>query len=137
MEQVLEFVGNHPILIGSAAVLLALIVYSELRRAGGDQLGVAETVKLMNAGGQVIDVRSTEAFHAGHILGAKNIPMDELSDKSGQIKKDAPLILCCDTGATSQRAMAALKKRGFDRVFNLRGGIRAWQQDKLPLTKKK
>ncbi len=137
MQQVLEFAGNHPVLIGAALVMLALIVFTELKRTGGNQLSVAQTVKLMNAGGQVLDLRSNDAFHAGHILGAKNIPLDELGAKAGSLKKNEPVILCCDTGATSQRASAVLKKHGFEKLFNLRGGIRAWQQDNLPLTRKK
>jgi len=137
MQQVLEFAGNHPVLIGAAFALLAMIIVTELKRSGGNQLSVAETVKLMNAGGQLLDLRGNEAFHAGHILGAKNIPTEELAAKVGALKKDEPLILCCDTGASSQRAVAVLKKQGFEKLFNLRGGIRAWQQENLPLTKKK
>ncbi len=137
MQQLMEFAGNHPVLVGAALVLLALILYTELRRSGGNQLSVAETVKLMNAGGQVLDVRSQDAFHAGHILGAKNIPLDELADKAGQLNKEQALIVCCDAGVSSQRALPVLSKRGFEKLFNLRGGIRAWQQDNLPLSKKK
>ncbi len=137
MQQLMEFAGNHPVLVGAALVLLALILYTELRRSGGNQLSVAETVKLMNAGGQVLDVRSQDAFHAGHILGAKNIPLDELADKAGQLNKEQALIVCCDAGVSSQRALSVLSKRGFEKLFNLRGGIRAWQQDNLPLSKKK
>lgn len=137
MEQVLEFAGNHPVLIGAAFAMLALIVFTELRRTGGNQLSVAQTVKIMNDGGQLLDLRPNAAFHAGHILGAKNIPADELGAKAGSLNKTEPLILCCDTGVTSQRSLAALEKQGFEKLFNLRGGIRAWQQENLPLTKKK
>lgn len=137
MQQVLEFAGNHPILIGAALLLLLLIVVTELRRSGGNQLSVAETVKLMNSGALVVDLRSSEAFHGGHILGAKNIPMDELDAKAGKLDKGQALILCCDAGTSSQRAQGLLQKQGFEKIFNLRGGIRAWQQDNLPLTKKK
>ncbi|NNF51477.1 MAG: rhodanese-like domain-containing protein [Gammaproteobacteria bacterium] len=137
MQQVLEFAGNHPVLIGAALALLVVIIVTELKRSGGDQLSVAETVKMMNAGGQLLDLRGNEAFHAGHILGARNIPADELAAKAGSLNKAEPLILCCDTGASSQRAAAVLKKQGFEKLFNLRGGIRAWQQENLPLKKKK
>lgn len=137
MQQVLEFAGNHPLLVSAAFLLLALIVFTELRRSGTSQLSVAEAVKLMNQGGTVIDIRAVDAFRAGHILGAKNIPLDELAQKTEKLEKDAPLILCCDAGNSSQRALALLAKTGFSRLYNLRGGIRAWQQDNLPLTKKK
>ncbi len=137
MQQVLEFAGNHPLLIGAALLLLAIIIFTELRRSGTNQLSVAEAVKLMNQGGTVIDMRGADAFLAGHILGAKNIPLDELAQKTGKLNKDEPLILCCDSGISSQRALALLGKNGFSKLYNLRGGIRAWQQDNLPLSKKK
>ena len=137
MEQLIEFAGNHPILVGAAGALLVMIVVTELRRSGGNQLSVAETVKLMNSGGQVVDVRGADAFHGGHILGARNIPLDELAEKAGKLDKSKPVILCCEAGMTGQRAMSVLAKVGFDKLYNLRGGIRAWQQDNLPLSKKK
>lgn len=137
MEQILEFAGNHPVLIGAALLLLAIIVFTELRRGGSAQLSVAQTVQLMNAGGQVIDVRSVDGFRGGHILGARNIPLDELADKADKLPKGTPLIICCDAGVSSQRAVSLLNKRGFEKVFNLRGGLRAWQQDNLPLSKEK
>lgn len=136
MNQVLEFAGNHPMLIGIAGLLLVLIVYTELSRVSGNHLSVAEAVKLMNHGGIVIDVRSSEAFLSGHILGAKNIPPDQLADKAGDLDKDKPYIFCCDSGNSSQRALAILAKQGHTKLFNLRGGLRAWQQDNLPLSKK-
>lgn len=137
MQQVLEFAGNHPLLVGAALLLLAMIIFTELRRSGTSQLSVAEAVKLMNQGGTVIDIRSADAFLAGHILGAKNFPLDELVLKTAKLNKDEPLILCCDAGISSQRALALLGKNGFSKLYNLRGGIRAWQQDNLPLSKKK
>ncbi len=137
MQQVLEFASNHPLLIGAALLLLAMIVFTELRRTGGNQLSVTEAVKLMNQGGIVLDVRSADAFRAGHILGARNTPLDELREKTAKLDKETPLILCCDAGNSSQRALAALAGQGFTQLFNLRGGLRAWQQDNLPLSKKK
>lgn len=137
MQQVLEFAGNHPLLVGAALLLLAMIIFTELRRSGTSQLSVAEAVKLMNQGGTVIDIRGADAFLAGHILGAKNFALDELAQKTEKLNKDEPLILCCDSGISSQRALALLGKNGFSKLYNLRGGIRAWQQDNLPLSKKK
>lgn len=136
MEQLLEFAGRHPVLIAAAVVLLALIIFTEFRRAGSNQVGPADAVKLMNGGGIVVDVRAQDAYLGGHILGARNMPLDELQQKSGKLDKSKPVILCCDSGVTSQRARDILRKQGFEQLFNLRGGLRAWQQDNLPLEKK-
>ncbi len=51
--------------------------------------------------------------------------------------KGAPLIVCCETGIRSTKAVSALKKQGFERVFSLDGGIAAWNKAGLPLTSKK
>ena len=48
-------------------------------------------------------------------------------------KKDATLIVCCDTGDRSGKAMAALKKQGYSKVVNLSGGLGAWKQAGLPV----
>jgi rhodanese-related sulfurtransferase len=51
--------------------------------------------------------------------------------------KDKPIIVSCRSGAQSSAACLQLKKAGFTEVFNLKGGILAWQSDNLPVTRKK
>jgi hydroxyacylglutathione hydrolase len=50
-------------------------------------------------------------------------------------RKDRPVIVYCEGGDRSGKAIAALKKQGFTRVVNLTGGLRAWQQAGLPVEK--
>ena len=108
--------------------------------SGGGQAGVNanEAVRLMNREKAVIvDVCSADEYGAGHIAGAKNIPLDRLNDDlPGQVKnKSLPLVLVCATGARSGRAVATARKLGYEKVFSLTGGLSAWRTANLPLDK--
>ena len=85
----------------------------------------------------VIDVCEAQEFAAGHVGGAKNIPLDQLEQKlPGAVKnKSLPLILVCQSGARSGRAVAIAKKLGFAEVQSLGGGMGAWKSASLPIEK--
>jgi rhodanese-related sulfurtransferase len=85
----------------------------------------------------VIDLRSQEAFKAGHLPGAKHVPSNEISAKIDQLRLDRknPLILVCETGVSSRKAIAEVQKLGFVEVAALDGGVLAWQAAALPLVK--
>jgi rhodanese-related sulfurtransferase len=106
------------------------------RTAGGPWVNTAEATHLINReDALVIDVRDPGEYGAGHILGAKNVPLSRLNDAEVAKRKDRPLIVYCEGGDRSGKAIAALKKQGFTRVVNLTGGLRAWQQAGLPVEK--
>jgi rhodanese-related sulfurtransferase len=66
-------------------------------------------------GAMVIDVRSQGEFAAGHINGAKNIPLNEISSKINDIKKlNKPVIACCASGMRSSQATSILKQNGIE-----------------------
>lgn len=80
-------------------------------------------------GAIIIDVRSPGEFAGGHIKGSKNIPLNEISTKIDEIKKqNKPVITCCASGMRSSQATSILKQNGIDA---LNGG--GWQslQSKL------
>lgn len=141
METYLEFAGNHVLLVGALVFSLFLLVFMELRRkaAGITSLDPHEVVKLINADAVIIDLRSADAFARGHIVNAKNIPQDELQASSDKIDrlKSKPMIAVCDSGVSSTRAVAALRKSGIENVYDLRGGINAWTQANMPLVSTK
>ena len=106
---------------------------------GFSDLGVVQAVQLVNAEAAIIDVRSAERFHTGHIAGARNVPSERLAEEAGKRLahfKDRPLLTYCDTGPTGASAAALLRKLGFTKVFNLRGGLEAWRRDSYPLERK-
>lgn len=141
MEQYLEFIGNHTLLVGGLVFTFFLLVFTELRRKtlGVTSIEPQAVVKLMNNDAVVIDLRSAEAFARGHIVHAKNIPFDELSARSEAIEKykSKPIVAVCEAGMTSGKAVQTLRKAGMNDVFGLRGGIAAWTQANLPLVTSK
>ena len=105
------------------------------RGTGGPWVSAAQATQLINReDAQVLDVRDPGEYGAGHILGAKNLPLARIAS-AGEVakKKDAALIVYCDTGDRSGKAMAALKKQGYSKVVNLSGGLGAWKQAGLPV----
>ena len=137
MEQYLEFSSNHPILISALLISFFVLVFSELRRKarGITSVEPQAAVGLINADATIVDLRSAEAFSRGHIVNAKNIPLDELEANREKLIKlgDKPIIAVCDTGISSNRAVDMLRKAGVESVYNLKGGIAARTQANLPL----
>lgn len=141
METYLEFAGNHALLVSALMFSFFLLVFMELRRkaAGITRLEPHEVVRLVNADAVVVDLRSADAFARGHIVNAKNIPLDELQAGSDKLDglKTRPIIAVCDSGTSSTRAVASLRKSGVENVYDLRGGISAWTQANMPLVSAK
>jgi rhodanese-related sulfurtransferase len=85
----------------------------------------------------VIDVSEAEEFAAGHVGGAKNLPLGQLAEKlPATVKNKAvPVILVCATGARASRALAVAKKLGYEQAQCLAGGLKAWKEANLPVEK--
>jgi rhodanese-related sulfurtransferase len=85
----------------------------------------------------VLDLRPEDAFKAGHLPGAKHIPSSEIAAKIEKLKLDRknPLILVCETGMSSRKAITEVQKLGFAEVGALDGGVQAWRAAALPLVK--
>jgi rhodanese-related sulfurtransferase len=78
----------------------------------------------------VVDVRTAEEYAAGHLPGARRVQLDEIGAAidAGEFPAtpDAPLLVYCRAGSRSAQAAALLSERGFQRVYDLEGGITAW-----------
>ena len=135
----MEFVKNNVMLISVAVVSGAMLVWPFLRRgAGGPWVGTLEATQLMNReDALVLDVRDTAEFAAGHMLGAKNVPLTSIEARAGEFDrhKAKPVIVLCGDGSRASKAAALLRARGFANVVNLSGGFPAWQQAGLPVVK--
>jgi rhodanese-related sulfurtransferase len=95
-------------------------------------------VQLMNREkAVVIDVSEAEEFSAGHIAGARNVPVNQLQERLPQVAKNkaVPLILVCANGARAQRSLAVAKSLGYEKAVVLGGGLRAWKEANLPVEK--
>ena len=120
--------------LGSGFFLLLPVVQ------GATATGISpnEAVQCMNREkGVVIDVCSAEEFAASHINGAVNVPMDQLEARLPIVVKNKtlPLILVCAAGSRSKRAQAVAQKLGYEKVHSLQGGLKAWKEANLPVTK--
>lgn len=82
---------------------------------------------------QLFDVRPYPEFAAGHIRGARLMPLDEIPRRLGEIDRTRRVVLVCRTGKRSELARETLAKAGFDQAAELAGGVLAWQQAGLPL----
>jgi len=141
MDKLLEFAGNHPYMVPAAVLLTAFALYNEVRQASrrGIDLAPGAAIDLINKGAAVIDLRSFERYKSGHIINAKHVPMDELSEAAaGKLKslRETVVIVCCETGISGAKAVSLLRKLDFANAINLRGGIAAWERDNLPLEKR-
>jgi rhodanese-related sulfurtransferase len=85
----------------------------------------------------VLDVREPDEFKTGHVLGARLIPLGKLRERIGELERyrDKPVVVVCRSGQRSATACALLGREGFPQVYNLAGGMNAWQKTGLPLEK--
>jgi rhodanese-related sulfurtransferase len=74
----------------------------------------------------VLDVREAWELQLARIPDVVHVPMNEIPERLGELKKDAETIVMCHAGARSMRVAQFLSTQGFTNVLNLRGGIAAW-----------
>jgi rhodanese-related sulfurtransferase len=142
MEQFGSFIVNHWELFLALVIILGLIVGEPVLRRAQGYLGVGpmEATGLINhQNAVVLDIREENEFKEGHILNAMHIPAGRLADRMKELDKfrNRPLITVCRSGSRSGRTSAFLRKQGFTTVYNLEGGLLAWQNANLPLTQKR
>jgi rhodanese-related sulfurtransferase len=135
-----EFVKDNAILIGLAIGSgIALLLPMLNRGASGVQnVSAVEAVLLMSRNkALVLDVRDPAEFAAGHIQGAKNIPVAELLSRIKEIEKfkDKPVLVHCQKGMRAKGACGILRGQQFSQLHNLQGGLDTWIDAKMPLNK--
>ena len=123
----------------AAAVSGGLLVWPLVGRSagGGSKVSAAEAVRLINREKAVlIDVSEPAEYAASHAGGSRNIPLAGLETSPALPKnKGVPVLLMCPTGTRSSRAVAALKKLGFEHSHAVAGGLAAWREANLPVEK--
>jgi len=135
-----DFILNNLALVALFLASGVMLFWPEIARlaAGSAQIGTFEATRLMNQGPMlVLDVGDEPDFAAGHLPRARHIPLDELSKRIAEIGKykDKPVIVTCKTGTRAGAASRFLKRSGFTSVYQLKGGVAAWQQASLPVEK--
>jgi len=139
MAQLVEFAGHHVWLITGLLAAWAAVTFYELRlrTQGATHVSAADAVRLINKGALVIDIRKPDEFESGHIVNARNVPLDRMQKGEENVHKQKSKILLavCADGSIAGRAVAYLRKAGFENAFSLKGGIAGWRSDNLPLVK--
>ncbi len=141
-ESLQTFASQSPMLSLALVGLTIAILYTEIARffTGYKTVNSTGLTSLINhEDAQVFDVSAIADFEKGHIVGAKNIVLSQVSPDNKLLAKakDQPVVLVCRTGIQSADAAKKLVKAGFAKIFWLDGGVAAWQQADLPLVKGK
>ena len=134
----MKFILDNWYLIFVALASGSMLLWPVLKSASGGSLTPARAVQLINREkAVVIDVCETEEFAAGHVGGAKNIPLGQLEERlPATVKNKAlPVVLVCASGARANRAVGIAKKLGYDNAQSMAGGLKAWREASLPVEK--
>jgi len=141
MEKLPEYIANHPWLVAMAvlAVLLVVVYEWRARRDAYAAISPQDLIRLQNQGALVIDIRQADDYANGHIAGSRRIDSSELIKAGDNLRKykEKPVVVYCRSGSTGASAARVLNGQGFTQVFNLRGGVAAWQSENLPLSREK
>ena len=134
----MKFFIDNWMLIALAVVSGALLLGPVIQGAVSTGLSANDAVQLINREkAVVVDVCEPAEYAGGHIVGSKNIPLGDLQAKlAGAVKnKSLPLILVCQSGARSARAVATAKTLGCEQAQSRGGGLAAWKSANLPVEK--
>lgn len=137
MDKLFIFIGNHPFLIGTFVLLLALFIRNETKR-GGQSVSAQQLVDMVNReNALVLDLRDKKEFDSGHIVDAVNVPYSALDSRLKELEKykERPVVIACKMGQHSGAAGTILRKHGFTNVSRLTGGVAEWRNQNLPLVK--
>jgi rhodanese-related sulfurtransferase len=135
----LRFILENWYLFVAAIVSGGLLVWPTLVGGigGGARVSAADAVRMINRERAVlIDISEPAEYAAGHALGARSVPLASIeSSRELPKNKSLPLVVVCPTGTRAPRAVALLKKLGFENTRALAGGLAAWRAANLPTEK--
>ncbi len=141
MDRLIEFVTHHWIMVTALVIVTVLLVQELVESLLSKSKSVSPTgaVALMNNDNTlVIDVREPNEYAKEHIENARHIPLSKLDEHIFELEafKQAPLIITCQSGTHSPIASKKLTKQGFEQVYVMKGGMLAWMDAKLPVSRK-
>jgi rhodanese-related sulfurtransferase len=135
----LEFIQNNIAIVMLVLASGAMLLWPMIGRriSGVREVGTLEATRLINhQNAVVLDVREDSEFYAGHIPHSVHVPLGQLAKHAELEKyKNRPVIAICRSGMRSGRACGVLRKNGFEQVYNLAGGITAWERANMPMEK--
>lgn len=133
----MNFIIDNLPLFGIMLLSGGALAWPHLQRRGS-KVSLLQATQMINQGKTVVlDVREPNEFAAGHLRDAKNIPLKELPKRLGELEKakTKSVIVVCQNGVRSPKAVSQLSRAGFGSVFSLNGGFAAWQAQGMPVVK--
>lgn len=134
----MKFFIDNWMLIAIALSSGGLLMWPVFQGATAVGIDSGKAIQLINREkANVVDVSDAAEFAAGHIVGSKNLPLADLEAKlAGAVKnKGLPLVLVCQSGARSAKAVNIAKKLGYEQAQSMQGGLKAWKLANLPVEK--
>jgi rhodanese-related sulfurtransferase len=140
MSQLFEFIANHPFLFAALFAVIVMLVINEVQSRVYRKLHVSpmDATRLINHEDAVLlDIRDPRELKEGQIAQSIHIPLNNLQSSLQQLDKfkTRPIIAYCRTGGRSMHAVRTLLKHGHTSVYNLSGGLAAWQKASLPIVR--
>ena len=138
---IVEFITENALLIMLAVASGIALLWPMLTKAGAagvPSISASEAVLLMNQSKTIVlDVRDEAEFAAGHIQGAKHIPLEDLENRIKELEKykKKPLLLYCQRGVRSSKACKLLAEKEYEQLCQLTGGLDKWIEAKMPLVR--
>jgi len=133
-----KFILDNWPLILVALTSGTLLLWPALRGTAGGSLSASSAVQLINQDkAVVIDVCEASEYAAGHVAGAKHIPLGQLASRLPEVvkNKELPVIFVCQSGMRSGSAMRIAKGLGYLKAQSLGGGLSSWRAASLPVEK--
>jgi len=141
MGQLIEFAGNHGMLVAGFAAIVLLLIWTEISKhtRGYAEITPLQAVQKINQGNtSIVDISAAADFTKGHLAGAHNITLSRIVETDPDIAKmkSGPMLVVCKNGQSAHTAAAKLVKLGANDVAILKGGITQWVSDQYPLARK-
>lgn len=92
-------------------------------KSGIQSISWNNAIQMNQNGAMYLDVRTPQELREGFAPNALNIPLNELSDRFGELPKDKDILVYCRSGRRSEIATKFLMDKGFTRVYNVLGGF--------------
>jgi len=121
---------TFPLIILGLTVLAVLPAW-----AGGEVVSAAQARSMLEQENRpfLLDVRTPREYSAVHLADATLIPIDQVVQRLTEIPKNRPILIYCAVGSRSALVTDYLAHSGYGPIFNLDGGIRAWQREGYPV----